>query len=106
MLYGYNVVITNHAVDKWRERVAVYGNEGGGEILDALSFCNQVIGEPLPFPREERFRYYKGESNQGVFYLVVEVYEAGGMKYARVVTVRTGRENLAISMTMKKVVEL
>ena len=102
-MYGYNVVVTSHAVEKWRERVAAYGDEGGREILDALPFCDLVgIYEVLPFPREERFVYYKGQGKEITFYLIMEVFQANGMKYAKVVTVRTGKENMAISMTKKR----
>jgi hypothetical protein len=50
---------TTHAVERWRERVALYGDEDGRDLLAAFRESRLVeMDEPCPFARSKGSRYY------------------------------------------------
>lgn len=77
------VFVTNHAADRWRERAALYGDEGKKDVAAALAESVEVKDdEPLPIGcRVDGDRYFRHPS--GVYF----VAEATGIDSLRVVTV-------------------
>lgn len=54
------VHVTTHALERWRERAATYGDASEKEIVEAVNKARLVTKEePLPFVREENTHYYQ-----------------------------------------------
>ncbi len=79
-------IVTQHAVDRWRERVAAYADAAGKEVLKAANEAVRV--EMVPFRRVPGSAYYHHEESG--CYFVCEVVNAS---LHRILTVRYERGN-------------
>ncbi len=79
-------IVTQHAVDRWRERVAAYADAAGKEVLKAATEAVRV--EMVPFRRVPGSAYYHHEESG--CYFVCEVVHAS---LYRILTVRYERGN-------------
>lgn len=78
------IFVSTHAIARWRERVALYGDAPVSEIQDALRAATPVGDhDPLPFARQAHTRYFRHATRSDV-YFVCEPLDLG---VVRVVTV-------------------
>lgn len=66
-----NIYVTDHALLRWRERVATYGDATPDEIVAAVRAATPVRpNEPLPLPaRRANSRYYRHRDRPSVYFV-------------------------------------
>lgn len=78
------VIVTDHAADRWRERVALYGDEDKKDVAEAFRDATEV-GEDEPLPtgcRVRGDRYFRHPSGA---YFVAEALSARAVRIITVV---------------------
>jgi hypothetical protein len=78
------VNVTNHALHRYRQRVAVYADAPESELVEAVRRATPLgDGDPTPFPKTGGTRYYRSAESPDVYF----VAEPVARDYVNLVTV-------------------
>lgn len=94
-----NFQVSQHALDRYRERVALYGDAPPREVVEALRNSVPATNEPLPFIKKPWAHYWRHRDNPNIYFVTEPRY----IGHERVVTIIDVSEKFKVKPEPQKV---